>query len=452
MIENEPRVNILLVDDEPANLLALEAVLEGLDQNLVRADSGEEALRHLIHNDFAVILLDVLMSGMNGFETAAMIRQRDRSRHTPIIFLTAGGNTETEMFRGYAVGAIDYLVKPFVPSVLRSKVVVLIDLYRKNEQVRQLNDELSHRSQELETLNLKLKNENEMRKRTGEELRLSEEGLKSLNATLEARVVDRTAVVEERGRQLTRTNEELEQFVYASSHDLQEPLRTMTSFLQLIERRNHDKLDTESKQFIEFAIKCSNNMRDLINGLLEYSRVTLKEKKFQKVNCNLVVSRILEQLNASITESGAKVKCLPLPEVYGESVLLGQLFQNLIGNALKFCKERPPEVEVGAEKREEEWLFWVKDNGIGIEPRFFPQIFRLFQRLHSREEYPGAGLGLAVCRKTVELHGGKLWCESELGKGSRFYFTIPFSKLADEAPKPEAIPESDLSPKILIQK
>ncbi len=437
MIENETRVNILLVDDEPANLLALEAVLESLGQNLVKTSSGVEALRHLIDKDFAVILLDVMMPGMDGFETAELIRQRDRNRHTPIIFLTAIGKTETAMFQGYALGAIDYMVKPFDPGVLRSKVSVLVDIYLKTQEVIRLNDEL------------RLENEN--RKRTEEELRRSEEMLKNLNANLEARVAKRTAAVEESSRQLTRINEELEQFVYASSHDLQEPLRTMTSFLELIERRNRDKLDEDSKRFIEFAVKSAEHMRSLINGLLEYSRVTVKEKKFKNVDCNLVVKRVLEQLYASLQESGGKVECLPLPEVYGEPLLLGQLFQNLIGNALKFRNELPPRVEVGAEKREREWLFWVKDNGIGIEPRFFQQIFRLFQRLHSRAEYPGAGLGLAVCRKTVELHGGKIWCESELEKGSSFYFTIPiydpFSRLADEESNLETVPESKKSEK-----
>ncbi|GEM_PF-849341 len=441
----EEPVNILLVDDEPANLLALEAVLESLGQNLVKAHSGEEALRQLIKMDFSVILLDVMMPGMNGFETAKLIRLRDRNRHTPIIFLTAMEKAETEMFRGYSLGAIDYLVKPFVPAVLRSKVLVLIDIYRKTEEVIQLNHKISARAGELEALSSDLKSENEKRKQTEKELQKSEEVLKNLNVNLEARIVDRTAVIEERSLQLTRTNAELEQFVYSASHDLQEPLRTMTSFLQLLERRNPDKLDAESKQFIQFAIKCSENMRNLINGLLEYSQVTLKEKQFQNVDCNLLVRRILEQLNGSITESGAKVEILSMPEVYGEPVLLGQLFQNLIGNALKFCKDRPPQVQVGAKKHEGQWLFWVQDNGIGIEPRFFQQIFRLFQRLHNREEYLGAGLGLAVCQKTVELHGGKIWCESELGKGSRFCFTIPFFKPADQTRNLETAPESALS-------
>jgi CheY-like chemotaxis protein len=151
-------MNILLVDDQPANLLALEAILESLGQNLVRANSGEEALRHLIRMDFAVILLDVLMPGMNGFETADMIRQRDSSRHMPIIFLTAGGKTETEMFRGYAVGAIDYLLKPIRPAILRSKVLVLMDLYRKTVEVRQLKEEMGLKDKEIENLKLTLKN------------------------------------------------------------------------------------------------------------------------------------------------------------------------------------------------------------------------------------------------------------------------------------------------------
>ncbi len=188
MTPNEKPLNILLVDDQPANLLALEAVLEGLGQNLVRANSGEEALRRLIQMDFAVILLDVLMPGMNGFETATLIRDRDRSRHMPIIFLTAGGKTEVEMFQGYAVGAIDYLLKPIRPAILRSKVLVLMDLYRKGEEVQRLNDELTRKTRESETLVSTLKNEKESRQKAEEELRRAVESVKNLKAELESRV------------------------------------------------------------------------------------------------------------------------------------------------------------------------------------------------------------------------------------------------------------------------
>jgi PleD family two-component response regulator len=179
VVEDEMKVDILLVDDQPANLLALEAVLEGLGQNLVKAHSGEEALRHLIQRDFAVILLDVLMPGMNGFETAAMIRERDRSRHMPIIFLTAGGKTETEMFQGYAVGAIDYLLKPIRPAILRSKVLVLADLYRKTGVISQLREELSQKARELEALDL---------------------AFKSFKADLEAKAAERVAAAVDRGQ------------------------------------------------------------------------------------------------------------------------------------------------------------------------------------------------------------------------------------------------------------
>lgn len=193
MAESETRVNILLVDDQPANLLALEAVLESMNQNLVTARSGEEALRQLMQKDFALILMDVLMPGMNGFETAAMIRERDRSRHLPIIFLTAGGKTENEMFEGYALGAIDYLLKPVRPAVLRAKVLVLADLYRKTQELRQMSDELGRKTRDFDALNLKFSNESENRLRIEEELRRSEEAFKNLSADLEKKDDARTA-------------------------------------------------------------------------------------------------------------------------------------------------------------------------------------------------------------------------------------------------------------------
>ena len=177
MAEDEKPVNILMVDDQKANLLALEAVLESLGQNLVRASSGEEALRQIIQNDFAVILMDVMMPGMNGIETAELIRKRDRSRHTPVIFLTAGGKSETEMFQGYAVGAIDYLLKPIRPAVLRSKVLVLMNLFRKTEEVHRLN-------KVIDELNLLLKTEKEIRLKNEDQLHLAEELIKNLNAEL----------------------------------------------------------------------------------------------------------------------------------------------------------------------------------------------------------------------------------------------------------------------------
>jgi len=196
VIENETPVNILLVDDQSANLLALEAILESLGQNLVKVHSGEEALRELIHKDFAVILLDVLMPGMNGFETASLIQDRDRSRQMPIIFLTAGGKSEVEMFKGYAVGAIDYMLKPIRPAVLRSKVLVLINLYRKIAEAHRLREELDLRTAEIEALKSTLKSETENHSRTSHRLRQSEELLKNHNINLEESQAEKAEAVE----------------------------------------------------------------------------------------------------------------------------------------------------------------------------------------------------------------------------------------------------------------
>ena len=200
MTENENPVNILLVDDQPANLLALEAVLESLGQNLVRANSGEEALRHLINRDFAVILMDVLMPGMNGFETTALIRQRERNRNTPIIFLTAGEKAEADIFQGHVAGATDYLLKPFIPEVLRFKVSGLINVRRKADEVNRLSGKLSLEAKELKTLNLAFQRESALHTRTEEALRRSEEVSRNLSADLDVRAVEREAAAKEGGR------------------------------------------------------------------------------------------------------------------------------------------------------------------------------------------------------------------------------------------------------------
>jgi len=408
-MDHENQVNILLVDDEPNNLLALEAVLEGLGQNLVKARSGEEALRQLIKTDFAVILLDVQMTGMNGFETATLIRQRDLSRHTPIIFLTAVGKTDSDIFQGYAVGAIDYMVKPFVPTVLRSKVSVLIDLYLKTEQIKKLNQELNRRAKEMETLNVMLKSENGMRRRT-------EEVLKNLNLNLETRVLERTVVIEERNRQLAETNGELERFAYASSHDLQEPLRTMTNYLQMLQLYSGDQLSAEARDCVAEAVGCAKRMRQLIAGLLEYSRLSAKEHHFQKVACDPLVQGVLKQLNGLITETHADIGYDSLPEVFGEPILLNLLFQNLIGNALKFCRGRRPEIKIGSEKRGGGLAFL----GQGQRHRHRTAVFRenlpaLSTAAHPRAVFrrgPGAGglqknRGTARGKNLVRVRGGQ---------------------------------------------
>ncbi len=402
--ELTPRVKILLVDDRPANLLTLESILEDLGQDLVKATSGKEALRHLLRDDFAVILLDVKMPEMDGFETATLIRERDRSRHTPIVFLTAHKDEE-HVFRGYYAGAVDFLYKPINPEVLRSKVSVFVDLSLKTELLRKQADILRTRNDELEQL--------------VEQRRKAEEQIRALNAELEERVRERTV-------ELSRSNEELRQFAYAASHDLKEPMRTIASYTQLLAQRYQDKLDGDGREFLGYIVEAVRRMDMLLSDLLTYSQhVGSKAPVFQRVSAEAVLTGVLMNLNASIRETGATITHDPLPDdVTSDFAQLSQVFQNLLSNAIKYRGPDPPKIHIGVKESDDAWIFCVKDNGLGIEDAYKDQIFGIFKRLHGRE-FPGTGMGLAICKKIVERHGGRIWVESQPPNGSTFSFSIP---------------------------
>jgi light-regulated signal transduction histidine kinase (bacteriophytochrome) len=243
---------------------------------------------------------------------------------------------------------------------------------------------------------------------------------------------------------LQRSNKDLEQFVYVASHDMQEPLRMISSYTQLLGKRYKGKLDSDADEFIGFAVDGASRMQKMINDLLIFSRVTPRGKDFEPVDLEKVLSDAIDNLKIAIEENKATITHDPLPKVMADEPQMVRLLQNIIGNAIKFHGQEPPIIHVGAKEEMEEWAISVKDNGIGIDKKFFDHLFIVFQRLHTRDQYPGTGIGLAVCKKTVERHGGRIWVESEgEGKGSAFTFTLPKRALTKKVETAKSLQEND---------
>jgi two-component system, sensor histidine kinase and response regulator len=382
----DDRVNILLVDDQPANLVALEAMLQGLGQNLIKADSGREALKWLLTHEFAVILLDVKMPEMDGFETAELIRQRDKSRHTPILFLTAGDNGQGQAVRGYAVGAVDYLVKPVVPEFVRSKVAVFVELAKKTELLR----------------------------RQAKLLAESEQAAVELAET-------RAELV----RDLEHKNRELESFSYAVSHDLRAPLRRIDSFSRAVLESQGDRLDEAGQRFLSRVREASQHMSQLIDEVLYLSRVTRAELREQDVDLSEISALILMRLQETEPERKMDVKLRPGVIVTGDGQLLRIAMENLLENAWKFtAKESEPRIEFGMTHVGGEPTYFVRDNGAGFDMTYADRLFGPFQRLHPQGEFPGNGIGLATVQRIIHRHGGRVWAEGLVGQGATFYFTL----------------------------
>jgi signal transduction histidine kinase len=267
--------------------------------------------------------------------------------------------------------------------------------------------------------------------------RRGEEEIRRLNVDLERRVTERTRELAARSQDLERSNTELQQFAYVASHDLQEPLRTISSFSQLLARRYSSQLDDKAREFIAFTIDGCSRMQTLINDLLTFSRVGTECKPLHPVRCDAVLDRALKNLRAAIQESGAEIRRTALPVVMADEVQLAQLFQNLIANSIKFRGSQSPQIDISAERKDTSWTIRVRDNGIGISPEHNQRIFVIFQRLHNRTEYSGTGIGLAVCKKIAERHGGRIWVDPAPGGGSIFSFTITAGEIAHASSQEE---------------
>lgn len=408
-ISEKSPVKILAVDDREDNLLSIETILEQEKYTIVKATSGRAALKILLQQqDFTLILMDVQMPDMNGFETASLIYEREKLRHIPIIFITAHNQGEDRMFEGYKMGGVDFIYKPINPELLRYKVSVFVELYQKTHAL--LNHE-----RKLLAANRKLEQE-------VQERRLKEEKIRLLNEQLV-----------ENNIQLKNTIEELDRFAYVASHDLQEPLRKILVFSDKLQTKYKDSLDSEVSQSLDKIAKASARMQSLINDLLKFSRETTLNEEFVSIPLSQVLQDVIADLEVEIEKSAAKVQWETLPEVWGVPSQIRQLFQNLLSNAIKFRKkDEVPSIRIYSEPWNGLNRVVIQDNGIGFEQKYSEEIFMVFKRLHSYHEFEGSGVGLSICKKIIDRHNGSIKAESKIGEGSRFIIEFPVLKLKSQ--------------------
>ncbi|MBE8728189.1 sensor histidine kinase [Flavobacterium hungaricum] len=403
----ENKVKLLIVDDKKENLMSLQIILADRGYEFVEATSGKDALRILLKSqDFAIILMDVQMPLMDGFETAEMIRQSDKLKQVPIIFLTANMNTTDYIFKGYQAGAVDYMIKPLSAEILQAKVMVFTELYKKNR-------ELKLREEEATILNAKL-------------LKANEELEAQYNA------------IEKFAAELKKKNAELDAFTHISSHDLQEPLRKIQTFTNILLAKEYNNLSPDGRIKFDRILYATNRMRDLINDLLNFSQTNSTERVFEDIDLNIIIENVKEALHENIKEKNALIKTSIHGNVTIIPFLFIQLLENLMNNALKFSqKEIQPQIEITSSivngkdlnntnlPLENYCHIIFKDNGIGFEPEYSEKIFGVFQRLHSRDVYNGTGIGLAIVKKIVENHNGIITATAKPMEGAVFNIYIP---------------------------
>jgi two-component system, sensor histidine kinase and response regulator len=362
-----PGPALLLVDDRRENLLAVEAALSPLGHRTLWATSGEEALRCLLHEDVGVIVLDVQMPQMDGFEVAAHIKQRERTRDIPIIFLTAISREEGHRLRGFETGAVDYLFKPIDAELLRAKVAVFFDLHMKSRLLAEQAERL-----------------------------------------------------ERQRADLARSNADLEQFSYIASHDLQEPLRVITGFLELLALRLDDRLDEEARDWMTRIRRAAGGMSDLLDGLLAYARASGHQRDAEIVDLDEALQTALERIDLGT----ATVRSDPLGMVHSWHADVVAVFGHLVSNALKYAGDDAAEISVSADRSQAMVTVSVRDNGRGVAETDLERVFGMFERLEG-DPYPGTGLGLALCRRIVERSGGRIWMRNNRDRGVTVSFTMP---------------------------
>ena len=387
-------VNLLIVDDLATNRKLLRVTLEAEGHTTLEAADGLEALQILARETVDAVISDILMPNMDGFRLCHEIRRSERLHALPFLIYTSTYTSPGDVKLAQTVGADKYLTKP-------ATTAAVLDALREAMESRAA--------------------------RPVEPAPVVEESfvLKQYSQALVHKLEEKNAELAQANQALKRSNEELQHFAYIASHDLQSPLRNISGFVQLLQSNYAGRLDEQADDWIRRTVQCTEQMHAMILDVLAYSRVDWQAPAFQPVPARQVFNDAVALLAACIRDAGGRVTCDELPTVTGDRPQLVQLMQNLIGNGLKYHGPEPPQVHVSARPGENEWVFSVRDNGIGIAPKHHERIFEIFRRLHNQQEYPGTGIGLAICRRVVHRHGGRIWVESEAARGSVFYFTIP---------------------------
>ncbi len=372
------RLRVLLVEDSESDaaLIVRHLSVADYDVSWARVETASQMRAALEKPDWDIVIADYKLPGFDAPAALAILQQTGLDLPFAVVSGHIGEETAVALMKA---GAHDYLMKDHL-----ARLAPVVE--------RELGEARMRRERRL----------------GAEQLRVSVE-------------------------ELARSNAELEQFAYVVSHDLQEPLRMVASFVQLLEERYKDQLDSNAREFIAYAVDGATRMKQMIADLLAYSRVGKNGKDIVAVGVEAALGQACADLRASITETAAEISHGPLPSVPGDAAQFAHLFQNLLGNAIKFRSQAPPRIHVSAEQNGEEWVFSVRDNGIGLDPQFADRIFMVFQRLHGHEDYPGTGIGLAIARKIVEHRGGRIWVESEPGEGATFRFTVPLRHPEEKA-------------------
>jgi signal transduction histidine kinase len=384
----DAKLTILIVDDRSSNIYALQTLLEKADREFRTAMNGPDALKIALNENIDLIILDVQMPEMDGFEVAQILQSHKRTKEIPIIFASAEKKERQSIIRGFEEGAVDYLSKPLDPELTRAKVSVLLKIQQQRRELHEKNLSLEK----------------------------ADNQIKDLNANLQKNLT-----------QLESVNKELESFSYSVSHDLRAPLRSLIGYSKMLEEDYGESLGENGKKILAIINQNANRMNMLIDDLLEFARLGRAELKKSEVNTQQLVNNLIGEMKETL---GSKVlfKMDSLLPVHADYPMFNQVWVNLISNAVKYSsKKQNPVIEIGSDKKDNEVIYHVADNGAGFSMEYAHKLFNVFQRLHTSTEFEGTGVGLALVHRIILKHGGKIWADAKVNEGATFYFALPLS-------------------------